>query len=448
MSTAGKQGYQETEVGWIPTDWQASKLGHLVSKVGSGITPKGGSESYLAAGVPLIRSQNVLWGKLNLSDVAYISDQQHARMTNSALQPRDVLLNITGASIGRCALVPAVFGEGNVNQHVCIIRPGALLDAGFLSKYLNSAFGQFQISRLQAGGNREGLNYQQVREFSIAQPSLSEQKKIAAILIAVDDKLDVVARQIEATRSLKQGLMQTLFSRGLGTRDTGGQWMRHSEFKESPLGEIPASWHITTLGGVCAGALQTGPFGSQLHASEYEDSGVPVLMPKDLVNFRANLGTAARIAPARAQELARHRLIEGDLLFSRRGDVTRFALIDQGSEGALCGTGCLKARTSEAHSPAFFAHLLQLDVVRTWLEQNAVGQTMPNMNTGILSALPLVAPGNKDEQEEIAGVLDIIDAKAVLLDRKLSYYQVLKRGLMQKLLTGEWRVKLEAEALA
>ena len=212
------------------------------------------------------------------------------------------------------------------------------------------------------------------------------------------------------------------------------------------MGEIPATWVLTTLGSVCDGALQTGPFGSQLHANEYQDDGVPVLMPKDLVKCRATLATAARISPARAEELSKHKLFVGDLLFSRRGDVARFALIDKESAGALCGTGCLKARPSAAHSPAFIAHLLQLDVVRAWLEQNAVGQTMPNMNTGILSSLPLVVPVGRQEQDEIARLLDSVDSKLQVLAAKQSHHQTLKRGLMQKLLTGEWRVNLDPSA--
>lgn len=237
--------------------------------------------------------------------------------------------------------------------------------------------------------------------------------------------------------------MKTLFSRGVGTQDNAGRWIPHNKFKSSELGEIPLSWQISTLGNICNNALQTGPFGSQLHAAEYQEEGIPVLMPKDIKNCRANLSTAARISSLRAQELSRHTLVSGDLLFSRRGDVTKFALIDSFSAGALCGTGCLKAKPSKEHSSAFLAHLLQLDIVRTWLEQNAVGQTMPNMNTGILSSLPLVIPATRAEQDKIAGILDSLDCKVNILSTKRIHYQTLKRGLMQKLLTGEWRVKLD-----
>ncbi|MGE6332929.1 restriction endonuclease subunit S [Stenotrophomonas sp. NPDC077659] len=312
--------------------------------------------------------------------------------------------------------------------------------------WLYYAISSFDLRKLNEASGVPSLSRSSLEALDVAIPPLPEQLKIAAVLTAVDDKLDVTGRQIEATQTFKQGLMQTLFSRGVGTQDANGRWVPHTDFKESGLGEIPATWVPTTLGAVCDGALQTGPFGSQLHAHEYQDEGVPVLMPKDLVGCRATLSTAAHISLARAEDLSKHKVLVGDLLFSRRGDVARFALIDDKSEGALCGTGCLKARPSAAHSSAFLAQLLQLDVVRAWMEQNAVGQTMPNMNTSILSSLPLVVPVDRREQDEIARILDSIDSKLQVLAVKLSHLRRLKRGLMQKLLKGEWRVSLGAIA--
>lgn len=327
-----------------------------------------------------------------------------------------------------------------------LVRPSnQSLSSRFLYQVLTSDYFENLVRERVSGSSIPHIFQRDMKDFRFPWPPILEQEKIAAILTAVDDKLEVIAHQIEATRTLKQGLMQTLFSRGVGTQDADGRWVSHAEFKDSELGEIPAGWTVTTLGDICNGALQTGPFGSQLHADEYQEIGIPVLMPKDLTNCRANLATAARISPVRAAELAKHKLAAGDLLFSRRGDVTRFALIDEASAGALCGTGCLKAKPSQAYSSAFISHLLQFDVVRTWLEQNAVGQTMPNMNTGILASLPLVAPANKAEQEEIAGILDSVDAKGEVLAAKQAHFQILKRGLMQKLLTGEWRVTLDTQ---
>ena len=203
---------------------------------------------------------------------------------------------------------------------------------------------------------------------------------------------------------------------------------------------VPNGWKITSLGDICDGNLQTGPFGSQLHAHEYVDSGVSVLMPKDLIGFRSNLLEAAKITETKAQELKKHVLKSGDLLFSRRGDVTRFALIDKQAEGAICGTGCLKARPNQNHSPEFLAYFLQKDSVKKWLEQNAVGQTMPNMNTEILRELPLMSASSKYEEEKIAQILSTWDQAIAVTETLLENSQQQKKALMQQLLTGKKRL--------
>ena len=203
---------------------------------------------------------------------------------------------------------------------------------------------------------------------------------------------------------------------------------------------VPKGWKLTSLGEICNGNLQTGPFGSQLHAHEYVPVGIPVLMPKDLIGCRAKLADAAKINQKKAQELKKHFLKTGDLLFSRRGDVARFALIDEESEGSICGTGCLKARPSDKHSSAFLAYFLQKDSIRKWLEQNAVGQTMPNMNTEILNELPLMAASSKQEEDRIAQILSTWDNAISVTEKLLTNSQLQKKALMQQLLTGKKRL--------
>jgi len=166
------------------------RLRDCASKIGSGSTPKGGEKVYLSVGVPLIRSQNVLSGRLVLDDVARISADVNAQMSNSAVQEGDVLLNITGASIGRSCVVPTGVAIANVNQHVCIIRPNSKVDGDFLSQYLNSFYGQKQIWSFQGGGSREGLNFDQIGSFTIPNVKMSEQRKIAEILRTWDAALD------------------------------------------------------------------------------------------------------------------------------------------------------------------------------------------------------------------------------------------------------------------
>ena len=205
--------FKDSPVGRIPIGWHASVLGDLVTKVGSGITPKGGSSSYVEHGTPLIRSQNVHSDGLRLDKVSYISEIQHRKMANSQLKPHDVLLNITGASIGRCYYLSPEFGEGNVNQHVCIIRCNRNdIHPIFLTLFLNSEFGQRQIMSLQAGGNREGLNFQQVRAIKLPCPPMHEQEKIALYISSNEKNIKTRSLRLSQLMNLKKALMQDLLT--------------------------------------------------------------------------------------------------------------------------------------------------------------------------------------------------------------------------------------------
>jgi type I restriction enzyme S subunit len=242
-----REGYKETKIGWIPEDWDVVRLGKITDKVGSGITPRGGSKVYLDEGIPFFRSQNILHGKISTKDIVYISEIQHQKMKNTHLQPDDVLLNITGASIGRCCVFPRYFEKGNVNQHVCIIRPDGIINSQYLCCILNSPIGQQQIWNFQAGGNREGLNFQQIKSFNIPLVPLPEQKKIAELLTTVDDKISSIEDQIRQTEQLKKGLMEKLLTEGIG----------HTEFKDTKVGKIPKSWGVVKLIECCE-AIQDG----------------------------------------------------------------------------------------------------------------------------------------------------------------------------------------------
>src|ERR1700682_3776903 len=144
-ASAVAPGFRLTEVGVIPEDWSSDRLGDLVSRVGSGITPRGGERVYKAEGRPFVRSQNVGWGVLVFDDIAVIDEKTHSAFASSEIEDGDVLLNITGASIGRSAVVDSRVAGGNVNQHVCEIRTKkGRLEPSYLSSYLLSTQGQRQ----------------------------------------------------------------------------------------------------------------------------------------------------------------------------------------------------------------------------------------------------------------------------------------------------------------
>ena len=194
-------------------EWSVCQLGPLTTKVGSGITPMGGAENYKTEGRPFVRSQNVGWGELILDDMAFIDEGIHQSFNSTEIKVLDVLLNITGASIGRSAIADSRIAGGNVNQHVCIIRVKRdELNPTLLNQFLISERGQKQIDSFQAGGNRQGLNFAQIRSFEIPlPPTENEQHKIANCLSSLDDLITAQSRKLDALRTHKRGLMQQLF---------------------------------------------------------------------------------------------------------------------------------------------------------------------------------------------------------------------------------------------
>ncbi len=164
-------------IGQIPAHWEVKRLRHLTTKIGSGITPTGGALNYADDGIPLLRSQNILFGSIDFESAVRITPKVHSNMRNSQVQQGDVLLNITGGSIGRCHYV-TIDGPLNVNQHVCIVRPSSDITSVFLNMLLSSQLGQNQIWLYQQGGGREGLNFAAIKEFTFPVPPLGEQRQI------------------------------------------------------------------------------------------------------------------------------------------------------------------------------------------------------------------------------------------------------------------------------
>ena len=194
-------------IGDIPEHWEIRKLKTIVDKVGSGVTPRGGGSVYVDEGIMLLRSQNVYFEGFKLNDVAFITEAMDKEMGNTRVKEGDVLINITGGSIGRCHFVPKGFPRANVNQHVCIVRP-----RNFSSKYLyyllRSNFCQLQVELQQTGGNREGLTSAALKNFVLSIPPENEQKKIIDYLDEKDKGLqysiEICQKQISLLQERKQ----------------------------------------------------------------------------------------------------------------------------------------------------------------------------------------------------------------------------------------------------
>lgn len=439
-SNAIPVGYKQTEVGLIPEDWDVLSVDECSIKVGSGKTPTGGASVYVDCGRPFIRSQNVGWGKLDLSDVAFITDEIHLTFTGSEIQEHDVLLNITGASIGRCAKADKRISGGNVNQHVCIVRTDfTKLIPKLLVELINSSIGQNQIDSYQAGGNREGLNFSQVRQLRFAiSKNEKEQTAIANALSDVDALISELEKLITKKQAIKTATMQQLLTGRtrlpqFALRDDGAP----KGTKPSELGEIPEDWEIYSLGQLIKGTQLGGNY-----KNSEQETGQPLIKMGNLGRGYIKLDKLEFVV-GKAKEV--DRLEFGDLLFNTRN--------------TLDLVGKVSVWRNELSVAFFNSNLMRITFDPALIGSNFYMNAVMNSND-FVNALSDIAIGTtsvaaiysrdlfqlkvslppKEEQTAIATILSDMDAEIQALEQRLSKTRQIKQGMMQELLTGKTRL--------
>lgn len=216
----------------LPAGWSFVRLVELLSKIGAGSTPLGGKQVYVDQGIPFLRSQNVWDEGLRLDDVAYIEPETHEKMSGTHVYSGDLLFNITGASIGRCAIVPPAFEVGNVSQHVTIVRPVAGEILEYLHLVLISRHVQQTVMNVQVGVSREGLSIGKLAQFVIPIAPLAEQHRIVAKV----DELMALCDQLETQHNNATDAHEKLVTHLLGTLtqsqnadDFAANWQRIAE---------------------------------------------------------------------------------------------------------------------------------------------------------------------------------------------------------------------------
>ncbi|MBH3441883.1 restriction endonuclease subunit S [Pseudomonas luteola] len=244
---------KEAVVGNVPASWEIKLLAEVSAFITKGGTPTtyGFNWADESSGIPFFRSECVTDEGFNPKGMNFIPAEAHQQMSRSEVKPGDLLMTITG-NIGRVAKATERFPTANINQHIARIRVlnGTGADPDFVYQCLKHQAYATYYRAILTGQAYPQISLEQVRGTPVAFPPLPEQKGIAAILTEVDNKIDVIARQIEATLTLKRGLTQTLFSRGVGTRYGDNRWMPHAKFKDSELGKIPEAWEVVPLGGL------------------------------------------------------------------------------------------------------------------------------------------------------------------------------------------------------
>jgi len=436
MSLVGRPGFKETEVGWIPEDWQPSTLGSAAHINPNRTKPDSVDDevSFLAMGDV---SED---GRVMARQVRVYKDV--AKGFTSFIDDDVLVAKITPCfENGKGALVTNLLGGiglGSTEFHVVRARPDRATPA-FLNLHTRSdAFRRLGERNMVGSVGQKRVPAEFLREYPIALPPLTEQQEIADILSAVEDKLNVIARQIDVFRSLKQGLMQTLFSRGVGTQGASGEWVPHAEFKRISSQSVPVLWNARRLGEIAP--LIRRPVEVDPDAT-YPELG--------LRSF--GKGTFHKPALSGA-EVGNKRLFQiraGDLLFSNvfawEGAVAVARPEDDGRYGSHRYITCVVDAT-QADTNFLFRYLTTPAGIAS-LTLASPGGAGRNKTLGLGALADIVVPlPPLSEQREISQILDSVDAKLNLLDSKREACNALKRGLMQKLLTGEWRVSVDTSA--
>lgn len=419
-----KNGFKNTEVGVIPVNWKSIIIGNISIKVGSGITPTGGEKVYKKEGHPFIRSQNVGWGEMLLSNVAFIDDEIHNSFNSSEIQENDILLNITGASIGRSAVAGKNLIGGNVNQHVCIIRvEKTKIIPSFLKEIILSNLGQGQINSFQAGGNRQGLNFNQIKSIKIPLPPLSEQQAITGVLSDTDNLIQSLEKQIAKKRLIKQGVMQKLFTPKKG-------------WEEKRLGDI-----FEIVGGFSATREQLSDDGyCYLHYGDIHGSN------RTFIDCDSDYSKIPKLR-ININKISKKSLLKnGDVVFvdaSEDEEGTSRHVVIRNSKNIpfISGLHTIVARSKdESLDIKYKGYCFHCKYVKDQFKFYSVGTKVSGVSKTSIKNIIVYIP-QLDEQISIANNIESIDYKIETLEKKLTKYKLLKQGLMQNLLTGKIRLK-------
>ena len=399
------------------------RIKDFTTKVGSGVTPKGGATAYQDHGIPLFRSQNITNEGLLTDDIAYISEDIHNSMSGSKLRPNDVLLNITGASIGRCYYLPEDFTEGNVNQHVCIIRLKKNVLPAFLYYNLISATGQRLIDRCQTGANREGLTKEDLCNFEFEIPSIERQKGIVKYLneknSLITNQVSLLTSKRDAYLRLKKSIINRAVTKGLNPdvqmKDSGVDW----------IGMIPEGWKMKRMK-ECVSLIKGRTPGEMT----FDVIGFPYLT-MDYLRNREGKDVMYPLNPEGLLKVEDNEILvlwdganAGEFIFSK--------------EGYLSSTMAVIKCKRNTLIKKYLYYLLK--VIEADSKYYANGTTIPHFDSKTIFTREYPMPP-LSEQQAIAAYLDgkcsKIDTIVANLDKQISKYADLKRSLIDEVITGK-----------
>ena len=423
------EGYQDSFVGIIPDDWNIKRVAEVTSSHKQGFYTK---TPYTGKGIRLVRITDLGNPHLAYDEMPKleISSEDYESFK---IDKGDFLFARSGA-IGRYGIV---FEEKQAVFASYLIRfrfNSDSLSTRYFGYVYESEIAQGQIKAISQGNANININADNIKSLQFPSPPLPEQKKIARILSSVDSKLALIDQQITTTQTLKKGLMQKLFTQGVGTQDADGRWQPHTEFQETELGMIPAEWTIKAISKVTDYVDYRGK------TPPKSDTGVFLVTAKNIKKGFIDYECSKEYVPFDTYEevMSRGLPVVGDILITTEAPLGNVAQVD--NPNVAIAQRVIKYRAKSSLLPDYLKYYFLSDLFQTLLDLESTGTTVKGIKGSRLHKLPVVIPSQR-EQQEIARILSTVDRKLEHLQTQKTQTQQLKKGLMQKLLTGQIRVQ-------
>jgi type I restriction enzyme, S subunit len=431
--------YKDSGIEWlgeVPEHWEIRRVKDIIKRIGNGVTPRGGSEVYTDLGVIFLRSQNVYDDGLRIDNVSFIPEKIHEGMKNSQLETGDILINITGASIGRTCLFSLESGSANINQHIAFLRTKFWIDEFYISLFLKSHFIKNYIEIEQNGASKEAFNLSQIANIPLVLPSQSEQKAIAHYLdtktAQIDRKIDLLTQKAALYGNLKQSLINETVTRGLDKsvpmKDSGVEW----------IGEVPGHWRVRRLKDI--GNSIIGITYSPEDVLDDETSGILVLRSSNIQNHQLSLSDTVYVSK---MINPRQILRKGDILIcSRNGSrvlIGKNICIDERTEGQTFGAFMTVYRSKYFIFISKFFNSNVFESQSGLFGSSTINQLTINTLNNFLVILPPLP-----EQKAIAHYLDTktaqIDQIIQTINTQIEKLRELRKTLINDVVTGKIKV--------
>jgi type I restriction enzyme S subunit len=418
----GKVNFTQTEIGRIPKEWDVVRLAEITIRLIGGGTPSTSQPEYWDGDIPWMTSANltdrvILHGMRNITE-------KGLRDSATNIVPKDSLLISTRVGIGKVGIAGIDIA---ISQDLTGLAPDkSKVNVEYLYWAILSK--SFHLSGLSQGSTVKGLTRDYVRNLKLLLAPLPEQKKIAEILSTVDQAIERVGGAIEKTKRLKKGLMQELLTKGIG----------HKEFRDTEIGRIPKAWKLIKLGETANVRYGLG------QPPALETNGIPMIRATNVKRGRIVREGLIFISPSAVPNSRDPFLRVGDILVVRSGAYTGdVALVTKEWEGAVAGYDLIVTPSDTIDSQFLTYYLLSSSVQKRHFVGLKVRSAQPHLNSSQVEETPIPIPP-LPEQRKIAGILGTVDERLELLRKRKERLKRTKKGLMDDLLTGRKRVRIEA----